>query len=253
MNPKSVDRKTQKTTFPAEIDPDQQFHNNPPDTSEYQRWGSKVLHAQEAERHWIHRQLHDEIGQALTAAIMELEFWRDQSVPPSGRDAAVNDIRRALGQVRELSSALRPHLLDNTGLEAATRWYLNRQSAVAGFSFTWSVTEILPRSDSATEMLAFRIIEAAVDYLVQYQHVEHIELVLVVANEQLTFRIGGKSTKPDNGALTNTVNADEHLHLFGVREQVRIAGGSFDIAITADPGALITGFLPFSSVKNCRD
>src|SRR5512146_684798 len=77
----------------------------------------RLLAAQEEERRRIARLLHDDLGQTLTAAVLELEYARGAPDDAAAViDAVVGELRRLLGGARDLSLALRPALIDEEGL-----------------------------------------------------------------------------------------------------------------------------------------
>ena len=96
----------------------------------------RLVGAQEDERRMIARELHDGTGQALTAAMMNLQVLRKGRVDVAANsliDDTLNIIEQTLQRVRNLSLELRPSLLDDLGLVAALRWYVDRQARRAGF------------------------------------------------------------------------------------------------------------------------
>jgi signal transduction histidine kinase len=95
----------------------------------------RLVEAQETERRNIARELHDEIGQALT--VMQLNLQAMLQSP--GTDAlkprlkeSLEVVERVLEQVHDISLNLRPSMLDDLGLEPALRWYTERQAALVG-------------------------------------------------------------------------------------------------------------------------
>jgi signal transduction histidine kinase len=92
----------------------------------------RLLSAQEEERRRIARLLHDDLGQTLTAAVLELEYARTAPDAAEVIDAVVAELRRLLGAARDLSLALRPALLDEEGLEAAFGALASRLAGVRG-------------------------------------------------------------------------------------------------------------------------
>jgi signal transduction histidine kinase len=94
----------------------------------------RLEEAHESERRHLSRELHDQIGQALTAAKINTEMLR--AVVPSDHVARVNEnaaiLDGLLQQTRQISLDLRPPLLDDLGLVPALRWYLNQQAERAG-------------------------------------------------------------------------------------------------------------------------
>ena len=99
----------------------------------------RLIRAQEDERHHIARELHDEIGQSLTAIKIHLQGGREGR-PRQGRGSAKHRPgRAALGQIRGISLDLRPSMLDDFGLVATLRWYIDHQPRIAGFGAGFNV------------------------------------------------------------------------------------------------------------------
>src|SRR5882724_11253809 len=102
-----------------------------------QTYARRLLEAQEAERQNIARELHDEIGQILTAVSLNLHSIQkscqtDNCLP--NIDESIQVVEDALSRVRELSLELRPSLLDDLGLAAALRWYVGRYTVRSGIT-----------------------------------------------------------------------------------------------------------------------
>src|SRR5258708_2898003 len=98
-----------------------------------QMYSRRLMEAQEAERQSLARELHDEIGQVLTAVRINLQsIQRSGGADLSQLDESVAIVDEALGRVRELSIDLRPSLLDDLGLSAALRWYVDRYAQRTG-------------------------------------------------------------------------------------------------------------------------
>jgi signal transduction histidine kinase len=99
----------------------------------------RLLALQEDERRRIARLLHDDLGQTLTAAVLELEYARGGADDAAQAiDAVVVELRRLLGAARDLSLSLRPALIDEEGLPAALGALASRLSGVRGAAVAWS-------------------------------------------------------------------------------------------------------------------
>src|SRR5262249_47035956 len=95
----------------------------------------RLMETQEMERRHLARELHDEIGQVLTAISINLQAVRGHVAAPAlpRLEEGIGIVDRAIQQVRNLSLDLRPSKLDDLGLAAALRWYLDRQANRGGF------------------------------------------------------------------------------------------------------------------------
>src|SRR5207237_8737543 len=121
------------------------------------------------ERREIARELHDEIGQSLTVAEMNL-----QAALKSPRAAAltrrleesIQAVGRVLEQVHDLSLNLRPSMLDDLGLEPAVRWYTHRQAALTDLRAEFRAEPLEQRLDPVIETECFRVAQEALTNVV---------------------------------------------------------------------------------------
>ena len=214
-----------------------------------QTYSRRLVHAQEAERESIARELHDEIGQALTAISMNLEWIHrsgavQESALPRIRES-IGVIDDALRRVRELSFELRPSLLNDLGLAAALSWYAERFSARTGIAA--KVIDNLPKSDRiqrAVETACFRIVQEALT-----DTARHSRATEAVVNLERTTNSFLKLTISDNGVgfLTGT-ELDGHaslaLGLRGMEERALAVGGSVKISSEPDKGTQVLLMVP---------
>jgi len=95
----------------------------------------RLVEVQETERRSIARELHDEIGQSLTVAELNLHAALENSSQAAlthRLEESIEAVGKVLEQVQDLSLNLRPSMLDDLGLESALRWYTNRQASLTG-------------------------------------------------------------------------------------------------------------------------
>ena len=201
----------------------------------------QIVRVQEEERRHIARELHDEIGQVLTAAILNLEFHGDQPVPPDARAEVVGDLRRVLARVRDLSLNLSPPLIDEAGLEPALRWYAERQSSAGRLPVTVRVVGC-QRASREVEITAFRIVQEAVTNALRHADASAIEIVVECDGElMIDVRDDGRGFD-----VTRTLEASRKgasLGLAGLCERATLVGGRCDIRSGAD-GTSIRARLP---------
>ncbi len=210
----------------------------------------RLMEAQEAERRHIARELHDEIGQALTAVQFNLQAM-ELLLKPSGSDSRLADsmalIERVLQQVRNLSLDLRPSLLDDFGLVAALRWYVNRQAERAGFSAEFTADLPETRIPQHIETACFRVAQEALTNVVRHAQAKRVtvelwqqgtELQLVIRDDGLGFDVHAAQERASRGAS---------LGLLGMQERVRLAGGQIEIDSALTQGTEIRARFPLSS------
>lgn len=212
--------------------------------AELQEISTRLVHAQETERRHIARELHDQAGQTLTSAILELEFWRGKGVPVDEVDRVIDTVKQALGEVRNISLQLRPPLLDDAGLEAALRTYLERQAAAAKFDMLFSTEGQMRRLEPALEITGFRLVQEAVTNIIRHAGARHVDVLLRMSASELTVRVS------DNGsgcvaedAVTNA-SSGLSLGLISLKERAALVGGRCEFISSPAVGSIVLARLP---------
>ena len=207
-----------------------------------------LIEAQEAERQSIARELHDQIGQVLTAIRINLQTVR-QSCETSESRASIDEgtemVDQALGQVRDLSFELRPSLLDDLGLVAALRWYCDRYAKRTGIR-TATVTNLASdefRLRKELETACFRIVQEALTNVAR-----HAEASSVLINLE-TLHTGISLSIKDDGIgfgehSRNTAASPHLLGLRGMQERALALGGEFEVNSAAPRGTEIRAHFP---------
>ncbi len=187
----------------------------------------RFIEAQEAERRAIGRELHDQIGQMLTAIKIMLEI--------AGRlpaEAAAKKITQAqelaaelLGRVSRLSMELRPAMLDDLGLIPALVWYVNHYQEQTGINVELKNSGVEGRRFlTAIETTAYRITQEALTNIARHAHATDIWLTIGVNEGWLEIR------SDDNGIGFDTQTAlAKNRGLAGMRERAKLVGGVFQI------------------------
>jgi signal transduction histidine kinase len=207
----------------------------------------QLMDAQESERRHIARELHDEIGQALTMVKINLQTIQRISDPvliSQQVEETIKIIEPTLGQVRNLSLRLRPSLLDDLGLVAALRWYLDRQSRRAGFALQFNADPLKERLPTEIETACFRIVQEAITNVIKYSKAKEVDIVLRHADRflELIVRDTGVGF---NVALAQAKAAEgSSFGLLSMAERAALVGGSFDIQSELGRGTEIRACLP---------
>jgi signal transduction histidine kinase len=213
-------------------------------THQLQDVSLRLIKAQENERRHIARELHDQTGQTLTAALLDLEFWRGRSVPAEEIDRLSLEIKRALGEIRDISLSLRPPLLDEEGLESALRSYLSRQALAANFTVNFAVDGMLDRQPAEIDITAFRLVQEAVTNIVRHAHAKHVEVSLNVTPTELTLRISDDGTGyVADEALANAVSGVS-LGMISMHERAALLGGKCEFTSTKSVGSIVQVHIP---------
>jgi signal transduction histidine kinase len=201
----------------------------------------RVVEVQEEERRRLARELHDEIGQALTAIGINLQVL-GRSCGPEARprlEDCRGVVQHAIEQVRGLALDLRPSMLDDFGLAAALRWLLDRQAQRAGFvgHFSAPTSEAPLHPDLATA--CYRIAQEALTNVVRHARARHVWVELLQGDDEviLTIRDDGVGFDPEDAR--GRAARGESFGLLGIRERVELLGGRVDIRSQPGQGSTI--------------
>ncbi|HMJ24822.1 MAG TPA: PAS domain S-box protein [Pyrinomonadaceae bacterium] len=213
-----------------------------------QIYSRRLIEAQEAERQSLARELHDEIGQVLTAVRINLQTVQssclnDASLPHVEESIVIVD--EALGRIRDISLELRPSLLDDLGLASALRWYVDRYGQRTGIA-----TEVLcgfeeggrlPR-DLETE--CFRIAQEALTNVARHANASRVRVQLEEGPEQLLLTIADNGIGFDSEKLFQTAASALTLGLRGMRERVLAMNGRIEIDSAPGNGTKVRATFP---------
>ncbi len=192
-----------------------------------ERWEAtgRVLAAQEAERLRIAQELHDQVGQQLTAVLLGLSRVQSRAPAELQDDVlAVQDVVRAgLEDVRRIAIELRPEALDDLGLASALAVLAERSSERLGLNVSVEISADLPQLGTEAELVVYRVAQEALTNVARHSGVDVAELTL--AHEHpgttLSVRDGGRGLPPGNAAGTGMRGMRERATLIGARLQIR--------------------------------
>jgi signal transduction histidine kinase len=217
---------------------------------ELQHLSARLLKAQEDERRTIARELHDEVGQALTAIKVELVVAQHAIDAAGGPATALEDVRSiadgVLHTVRDLSHLLHPALLDDLGLAAATEWYLK------GFGKRHSLrTDLLhdgmdERLAPETEAAAYRIIQEALTNAAKHAEARSCRVYLQRLTNTLLVTIEDDGVGFDP-AVTPSTAGTRGLGLVGIRERAAQLHGTVRLESVLGKGTRLTIEVPAAS------
>ena len=215
---------------------------------ELQRLSAQLVHAQEDERRTIARELHDEIGQALTAIKIELSVAQrglETAGHPSDSLAEARAITdRALHAVRDVSQLLHPTMLDDLGLANTLTWYLRGFARRTGIRADLTQDRMDVRMSPHVELGAYRIIQEALTNVAKHAHARTCRVFVQRLAHSLLLTVEDDGVGVD--LTRRTVPADTHrgLGLVGIRERVSGLGGTFHMESTVGKGTRLTVELP---------
>jgi two-component system sensor histidine kinase UhpB len=214
-------------------------------TAELGRVSFHMLEDQEATARRFSHELHDELGQALTAIKTNLTAL-DTTGP--NHQARLKDclglVDDAIGNVRQMSQLLRPTILDDFGLEAGVRWLCDGFATRTGIevNFASSYSGRLP---DETETHLFRIAQEALTNVARHSGAKHVTVKLESIGGQICLTIqddgrGLRTPSPDAGQAGRPAP----LGMIGMRARARSAGGDVTVRSRSDEGVLIEVRVP---------
>src|SRR5581483_2044697 len=211
-----------------------------------QSLSSRMLEVQESERRHIARELHDEIGQALTAVKLHLQSAMRRCGPEARQplEECVLITDQALDQVRNLSLNLRPSQLDDLGLVAALRWQIGRQAAASGLHTEFEADELNERLEAALETACFRFVQEAMTNVVRHAQARNAWIEARRNGDRLRVSVRDDGRGFDVAAATREAIARGSLGLLGMQERVGLAGGRLNVSSRPAEGTTIVAEFP---------
>ena len=208
----------------------------------------RLIDAQEAERKRLSRELHDQIGQALTAVQISLQVLESSS---DGKSASpLNDcltiIDDALQQVHDLSLDLRPSLLDDLGLVAALRWYLDRVASRAGLVRRFEAEVLETRLAPQVETACFRIAQEALTNVLRHAHAATVWVQVTQRDSGLQLVVQDDGVGFDVRAAMSQTGLNASLGLQGMQERAAALGGVVDVKSQRGKGVEVLASIPLA-------
>lgn len=197
---------------------------------------ARVLTAQEGERHRIARNLHDEIGQALTGALLQLErVGRD--VPPASRPdvaEAQEAVRSSLDEVRRVARELRPVALEDLGLASALAALARTFSQRTDIPVRPRIAASLPPLSEETEVVVYRVAQESLTNVARHAHASRAELRLERVPGGVILRVA------DDGRGIDPAELRSGGGVRGMREWALLVGGRLEIRNGAPHGVQVS-------------
>src|SRR6266566_3236709 len=201
----------------------------------------RLIEAQEAERRAVARELHDDFGQVLTALKLNLQ------AQGRGDAESIALVDGAIARMRELAQDLRPPLLDELGLEASLRWYVEREAKRAGLASRLALAPLVQRPPAAVETTCFRVAQEALTNVIRHAQAHAVDVELCEAGGalQLIVRDDGRGFDVP-AARQRAVNGGSQ-GLLSMQERVALAGGDLEIDSAPGRGTTVRARLPLTA------
>jgi two-component system, NarL family, sensor histidine kinase UhpB len=189
----------------------------------------ELIRAEEDQRSRIARELHDGVGQIMTAVNIELQMLHDAA--PKEMKARVEDVRALAAQcqteMRRVSHELRPAILDELGLAEAVRALVQRMAKHAHLEIACDVQGEVDRVPADSVIACYRMVQEALNNVVRHANASRAEVLLRRDADRLTVVVtdDGRGIRYDPSAPEAV--RDGHFGLVGMQERIRAIGGTF--------------------------
>jgi signal transduction histidine kinase len=210
----------------------------------------RLVDLQESERRQLSRELHDRVGQSLTALKINIDILQT-ALASQGNDevrARVDDsaalLESTMDTIENVMSELRPPMLDDHGLAAALDWHARNFSKRTGVAVAVRGSEPAVRPAPQVEIALFRIAQEALNNVAKHARAHRVEIALAHANGECVMSVEddgigfdgveGTSDKPKPG-----------LGMVTMRERAQAVGGRFDVRALSARGTHLTVRVPY--------
>lgn len=218
---------------------------------------ANLTDVQEDERRRLSRELHDEMGQSLTAlcinlAAIDKEILNSDLPPATSQNIhnrvseSVQITNETLDQIRKISADLRPATLDDLGLVPTLRWYVGRFTNRTNIPVTVDEAgvETGPRLHSTIETALYRMIQEALTNISRHADATHVALTLTATPTGVSTKITDNGSGFDPAAGQLEYRTTKGIGLLGMTERAKLLGGSCYIDSAIGRGTSIDIFLP---------
>jgi len=201
--------------------------------------------AQERERRWLSMELHDEIGQSLTALLLQLDVAARTATPEQRPllDASVATVRDSLERVRVIVRRLRPDALDALGLSAALAHLCERMGDAGELEIRREFARELPTLSDDAQLVVYRVLQESLTNITRHARAQCVTVGLDAHHGGVRLRV------VDDGVGAPMVLV-EGSGIRGMRERALMIGGTLNIARARQGGTEVVLDVPASEVRS---
>ena len=211
----------------------------------------EIFSIQEEERRRIARELHDETSQSLASLAANVEAVA--GMLPSGADEAKARLRKVeqiavnvLDEIHRLIYELRPTLLDDLGLVAATRWLADNNLGAAGIVVNFKTTGRVRRLPPKLETTLFRVIQEAVSNIARHAYAKSVDVALHFKKGTIAVRVRDDGEGFDVEEAISSKDRPRGLGLLGMKERVELMNGTWSIRSRPGSGTEVDIEIPIN-------
>lgn len=193
---------------------------------------ARALAAQEGERLRIARELHDEVGQKLTAVMLQLDGL-SRSQPGRGIEEAREGVRESLNEVRVIARRLRPQALDDLGLASALVELTNSFRDAGGITIEQQIEPPAHQLHPDAELVVYRVAQEALTNIVRHAGCDEARLELRGVDGGMLLEVS------DAGVGFDQADIREGAGIRGMRERALLAGAELEIEVAPRAGTTV--------------
>lgn len=227
---------------------------------ELERLSLSLVEAQELERRALSRELHDEVGQSLSALLVDVANAAAASPPDNpGLEARHNSIRRLAEQslhvIRNMSLLLRPSMLDDLGLVPALEWQAREMARRTGLAVQVEANDIPDELPEDVRTCVYRVVQEALNNCLRHAAARRVDIVLRLDDARLLVLVRDDGIGFDPQALrgqTHSGGGRMGAGLIGIDERVRVLGGIVRVESSPGRGCLVQAELPLAQSARRR-
>lgn len=201
----------------------------------------RLVETQEQERKSLSRELHDEVGQVLTA--LRVQLGQAASVAPNEHVSQASRLaERSLQTVRQMARGLRPAMLDDLGLGPALKWLARDFANNVDLEIDVELEGEFVGLDEPRRTCVYRVVQEALTNCAKHAQASKVRIVLHESPNELVLTVqdNGKGASPDK---------NDGIGLLGMRERIEEFGGEFSIVTAPGAGMLVRANLPTARIE----
>ena len=207
-----------------------------------------MLESQESTARRFSHELHDELGQSLTALKANIVPLGEREIPEGRRRDCLELVDGAIRNVRELSQLLRPIILDDFGLDASLRWLAERFRERTRIEVDYQ-SSFSGRLASETETHLFRIAQEALTNVARHSGAKRVDMRLDAAPPELLLSISDDGV----GLHANGGRSEKGMGMIGMRARARSAGGELAVQSVPGRGLSVEARVPLRVMENAQE
>jgi signal transduction histidine kinase len=211
----------------------------------------RMLEVQEQERRRVAIELHDELGQSLTAIKINLQLGeRFKDRAPELYTENLRIVEEALDQVRHLATGLRPSVLDDLGLVPALKWMAEQSASRSGFEVGFDFERTGVRLAPDIEIACFRIVQEAMTNIARHAQAQQVDISLHREGTALLLCVKDDGQGFDLPAMQDRASAGGSLGILGMQERAMLLGGQLVVVSALGEGCTVQLRAPWRNLED---